>query len=46
MVNIEQVINDDSYQFPIGFMKQRNLFASGLHIDDYMSLIDPDYPVD
>lgn len=36
MVNIEQ----------IKAVKQRNLFASGLYIDDYMSLIDPDYPVD
>lgn len=27
-------------------VKQRNLFESGLHIDDYMSLIDPDYPTD
>lgn len=64
MVNIKQILNDNSYKFPISFMnhkfpgfigltidqikavKQRNLFASGLDIDDYMSLIDPDYPID
>ena len=64
MININQIIKDDSYKFPIRYMnhkfpgfigltidqiiavKQRNLFASGLNIDDYMSLINPDYPID
>lgn len=27
-------------------VKDRNLIKSGLDIDDYMSLIDPDYPTD
>jgi len=27
-------------------VKQRDLFGSNLSIDDYMSLIDPDYPTD
>ena len=27
-------------------VKQRDLFGSNLSIDDYMSLIDPDYPND
>jgi hypothetical protein len=27
-------------------VKQRDYFGSGLSIDDYMSLIDPDYPKD